>query len=118
MDVTSLLETKEILFFIRDISFARGNQVYSGHSGTGKKFSMFQSDYGKYAMNPLPKKRCEALIKEIEKAAKGKLKKDFCTFTWDIVPMTKIELCNFYEIEEHEAYDRLKAKQTEMFVPF
>lgn len=99
---------KEKLYFVVDQSFARGNQVYSGHSGTGKKFQMHMSDYGKYAMIPATKEDCEKLINKIEKDAKGT-----CEFKWKIIPMTEIELCNFYEDTEwnYDAYQKLKQEQ-------
>lgn len=99
------------LYFVVDTSFARGNQVYSGHSGTGKRFRIDMSDYGKYAMRPSTKTVCKALIKRIEKAAKGT-----CEFKWEIVPMTQIDLCNFYEDTSwnQEAYDKLKEEQLKL----
>jgi hypothetical protein len=94
------------LFFLRDLSAARGNQVYSGHTGTGKKFQMFHSDYGKYAMKPSSVQHCEALKVAIAKDAP----KDM-TFEWDIVPITEIDLCNFHTPEEHDAFEKLKLDQ-------
>ena len=100
------------LYLIRDNSFARENQVYSGHKGTGKRFSMTMSDYGKYAMIPKGKKTCEDLIRTIEKAAKGRNNHP-TNFDWEIVPMTEIDLCNFYEDTpwNYEAYQKLKKEQ-------
>jgi len=100
------------VYFVVDKSFARGNQVYSGHSGTGKKFQMFMSDYGKYAMIPTTKTACKDIIKRIEKDAKGKSNQQ-TTFDWVIVPMTQIDLCNFYEDTRwnQEVYDNLKKEQ-------
>ena len=94
------------LYFIQDLSCCSSEQVYSGHSGTGKNFKMYQGDYGKYAMKPLTKPECETLIKKVEKDAKGKF-----TFKWNIVPMTEINLCNFYSEEESNAYYELQNKQ-------
>lgn len=59
--------SNEKLYFVVDTTFARGNQVYSGHSGKGKKFQMHMSDYGKYAMVPTTKSECEKLIKKNRK---------------------------------------------------
>mgnify|MGYP007071663518 CR=1 FL=1 len=101
------------LFFLQDLSFGSPKQVYSGHSGKGKKFSMNQSDYGKYAMQPRSKEDCEKLAKSIEKDAQG----GSSTFQWNVVPMTEIDLCNFYEKEEHDAYYKLQAEQKELFEP-
>jgi len=101
------------LYFVVDKSFARGNQVYSGHSGTGKKFKMFMSDYGKYAMTPTTKTACKDLIKRVEKDAKGRSKQHIykTTFDWVIVPMIQIDLCNFYEEAHYDAYQKLKEEQ-------
>lgn len=96
----------EKLYFIQDLSFGSVEQVYSGHSGTGSNLKMYQGDYGKYAMKPKTKPECEALIKKIEKDAKGKM-----TFKWNLIPMTEINLCNFYSAEEQDAYDKLKTEQ-------
>jgi hypothetical protein len=101
------------LYFLVDSSFARGNQVYSGHSGTGKKFKMFMSDYGKYAMTPTTKTACKDLIKKIEKDAKGK-NNNKINFQWNIVPMTEIDLCNFYEQAHYDAYQKLKEEQLKL----
>lgn len=106
------------LFFLRDNTMASGNQVYSGHSGTGKKFDMFMSDYGKYAMKPTSYEDCETLIKKIEKARQGNLKTPIEPgyFVWEIIPMTEISLCNFYEDSNWnaEAYNVLKKEQLEL----
>ena len=104
--------SSEKLYFVVDKSFARGNQVYSGHSGTGKKFQMHMSDYGKYAMVPATKKECEDLIKRIEKDAKGT-----CEFDWELVPMIDIQLCNFYENSKwnYEAFKKLKEEQLKLY---
>lgn len=101
----------EKLYFVVDKSFARGNQVYSGHSGTGRKFQMHMSDYGKYAMIPSTKEVCEKLIQKIEKDAKSTT-----SFDWEIVPMTQIDLCNFYEDIpwNHDAYYKLKKEQQKL----
>lgn len=103
------------LYFLIDSSFARGNQVYSEHSGTGKRFQMHMSDYGKYAMMPMPKKSCIELKKRIEKDAKGKSNNKI-TFKWNIVPMTEIDLCNFYEDRSwnQAAYNKLKQEQLKL----
>jgi hypothetical protein len=103
------------LYFLRDNSSAKGNQVYSGHNGTGKRFSITMSDYGKYAMKPSGKKTCEDLIRTIEKAAKGRNNQPI-NFKWEIVPMTQIDLCNFYEDTSwnQEAYDKLKKEQSKL----
>lgn len=103
------------LYFVVDKSFARGNQVYSGHSGTGTRFEMHMSDYGKYAMRPSTKTTCKELIKRIENDSKGKSNQKR-TFKWEIVPMTQIDLCNFYEDTSwnQEAYDKLKQEQLKL----
>lgn len=111
METVSKIRKNTKLYFLVDKSFARGNQVYSGHSGTGKKFQMNMSDYGKYAMKPSTKDGCKKLIQRIEKDAKGKF-----SFDWKIVPMTEIDLCNFYEDTSwnQEAYDKLKQEQIKL----
>lgn len=100
---------KTKLYFLQDLSCGSSKQVYSGHSGTGKKFRMYMSDYGKYAMNPSPYDKCIELQNKIEKDAKGT-----CTFKWNIVPMTEIDLSNFYEDNvnwNQGAFDKLKEEQ-------
>lgn len=109
---------KEKLYYLRDNTIAMGDQVYSGHYGTGKKFSIYMSDYGKYAMRPITKKECESLIKTIEKAYQGTrktlLQKDY--FSWEIIPMSEISLCNFYEDTpwNQEAFNKLKEEQLKL----
>ena len=106
---------KQKLYFIQDLSFGSSRQVYSGHSGTGRNFNMTVGDYGKYAMHPQPKSRCKEMIAEIEKDAKGKNGKGSLTFKWNIVPMTEIELSNFYEKHQQEAYDKLREEQFKLY---
>lgn len=103
--------SQEKLYFVVDKTFARGNQVYSGHNGTGRNFKMYMSDYGKYAMVPATKKECEDLINSIEKAAKGT-----CNFEWELVPMTEIKLCNFYEDTawNYDAFEKMKQEQLKL----
>lgn len=96
----------EKLYFLQDLLM--GNKaVYSGHEGTGKKFKMYQSDYGKYAMNPATREECEKLIKKIEKDAK-----ENCKFQWNIIPITEIQLCNFYSDAEYDAFEKLQKEQS------
>lgn len=96
------------LYFIQDLHSFDSRTVYSGHSGKGKKFKIIQGDYGKYAMKPTSKSNCQELIKSIEKDSKGLTK-----FQWNIVPMTEIKLCNFYEDTEwnFDAYYKLQDEQ-------
>lgn len=107
---TTETKTKEKLFFLQDLSSGSSRQVYSGHTGTGKKFKMYNSDYGKYAMQPATEAECKALITKIETAANGA-----CTFQWNIVPITEIDLVNFYEEADQDAFDALKKEQAELF---
>jgi hypothetical protein len=106
--------SKTKLYFIQDLSFGSRKQVYSGSSGTGRNFKMFQSDYGKYAMQPQPKSRCKEMIKEIEKNAKGRSGLGTSTFKWDLVPMTEIDLCNFYTDDAQKTFDNLKKQQLKL----
>ena len=111
MDIckANLPSEKPQLFFLQDLLMG-SRAVYSGHDGTGKKFKMYQSDYGKYAMNPSTFEECEKLKEKIEKDAKGG-----CKFKWNIIPITKIDLCNFYEPEEYDAFEKLQQEQRELF---
>lgn len=102
-------QNTERLFFVQDL-FTNSKTVYSGHSGTGNKFTIHFGDYGKYAMKPTTKEKCEELIEKIEKANKGKF-----VFHWNIVPITEIELCNFYEDEQAKEYDALRKEQMKKF---
>lgn len=97
------------LFFLQDLLM--GNRtVYSGHSGTGKKLKMYQSDYGKYAMKPATQEECEKLRDKIEKAAKG-----LHEFSWNIVSIREITLCNFNSSTECAAFEKLQEEQEEIF---
>jgi hypothetical protein len=101
------------LFFLQDVSEGFSpRQVYSGHSGTGRNFKFYMSDYGKYAMRPTTRAKCKELIEKIEKDAKGKFK-----FKWNIVPITDIELTNFYEDTawNYEAYEKIRQEQINKF---
>ena len=102
------------LYFLQDLSFGSRQQVYSGHSGTGRNFRINMGDYGKYAMKPTTKTRCNELAKRIEKDAKGKLGKGTCVFKWNIVPMIEIDLCNFYRPEDQKEFDNLKEEQLKL----
>ena len=98
-------QTPEQLFFLLDKQLGM-KTVYSGHKGTGRNFEFYQSDYGKYAMKPLTRAKCEELKKKIEKAAGVHYTAD-----WRIIPMTDIKLCNFNTTEEHDAYYALQEEQ-------
>ena len=102
------------LYFLQDLSFGNCKQVYSGHSGTGRNFRINQGDYGKYAMNPITKADCKELAKRIEKDAKGRSGLRNCTFKWNIIPMTEIDLCNFYTKEEQNEFNKLKEEQLKL----
>lgn len=109
LDAQDLQDKMNRLYFLQDLSMG-SKTVYSGHSGTGKKFQMYQGDYGKYAMKPATFAACEALKAKIEKDAKGTVQ-----FKWNIVPCTEIDLCNFYSDAEFDAFEALKIKQKELF---
>lgn len=98
-------QAPEKLYFLQDLLMG-SRTVYSGHSGIGKKFIMHQSDYGKYVMKPSTLTECELLKAKIEKSARGQAK-----FNWNIIPITDINLCNFYGPDEQEAFEELQKEQ-------
>lgn len=100
----------EQLFFIQDKTCGSRNQVYSGHTGKNKTFRMYQSDYGKHAMQPLTLSECSSLMNKIEKDAPKNM-----VFDWDIIPITKIELCNFWKDEDFDAFEELKRVQLSLY---
>lgn len=106
------ITTTEKLFFLQDLSFGSVRQVYSGHSGTGRNFKMYQSDYGKYAMSPRTLEECWKLAGVIEKDALGKNGKGVCKFEWKVIPITDVNLCNFWDEENQKDFDNLKKVQS------
>lgn len=100
-----LIEEGIQLFFVRDASFAKANQVYGGHDGKGINLRLLMTDYGKYAMVPTTIERCQQLIQTI--AVESQLN----IFEWEIVPMTQITLCNFYVAEQALNYEMVKQAQ-------
>ena len=113
---TTAVAKKEKLYFLQDVSFPSGSrQVYSGHGGTGRRFSITVSDYGKYAMYPRSHKKCIELKRQIEIDAKGRKGLGKTKFQWKIIPITDISLCNFWTTEEHHAFDALQEEQKKLF---
>ena len=103
---TKKLIKEEIqLFFVRDASFAKVNQVYGGHDGKGINLRLLMTDYGKYAMVPTTFERCQQLIQAIM------FDSGLAVFDWEIVPMTQISLCNFYHTEQQINYELVKQAQ-------
>lgn len=103
-------EKTEKLYFIQDLSSFDSKTVYSGHSGKGKKFLMYQSDYGKYAMKPATEEVCEKIRLKIERDANMAFE-----FKWKLIPITEIDLCNFYSDEEYQEFKRLQEEQKKLF---
>jgi hypothetical protein len=102
------------LYYVKDKTFARENQVYSGHSGKGKNFNMNMSDYGKYAYAPRTEEECKKLIEKIKKDSLGKNNTQR-EFKWELEPCYNVELCNFYEDEDFDKREKLHKEQKEKF---
>ncbi len=78
---------KNLLYFFRD-KLIDTTGVYAGHSGTGSGLKLYQSDLRHHIkVAGYTYADCEALIKKIEKAAKGQY-----TFDWEIVPAHEVKL--------------------------
>lgn len=107
--LTTAKKVDKLFFLVDKLTSAR--QVYSGHSGKGKNIKVYFSDYGKYAMKPATHSECLVLMEKIEKDAIG----SDCVFDFSIVPMTDISLCNFYEVAEHEAFEKVQEQQRQIF---
>jgi hypothetical protein len=112
MNKIKSITTTEKLFFLQDLSFGSERQVYSGHSGTGRNFKMYQSDYGKYAMRPRTLEECWKLAGAIERDALGKNGKGECKFEWKVIPITDVNLYNFWDVENQKEFNNLKKVQS------
>lgn len=104
-----LIEDGIQLFYVRDASFAKANQVYGGHDGKGINLRLLMTDYGKYAMVPTTLERCKQLIQAIMVDSGLEMNPD--VFQWEIVPMTQITLCNFFAAEQELNYEMVKQAQ-------
>lgn len=101
-----LVETEIQLFYIKDSSFAKENEVYGGHGGRGIHFRLLMSSNASQVMAPTTFENCQKLITMITMDAQITN-----YFNWEIIPLTKISLNNFKTEKEETNFELIKQAQ-------